>query len=549
MRHRPPRRPLLRADRDQPAASSRPRGSTATGSSSPGTPSSTRRSRMLPGRRRARPRLLDRYGLERRRLRARRPSTGPRTSTTPTVLRVDPRRARHLPAAGAAPAPSPHRDPARDAGLLGTTRPGPGRRADRVPRLPRPRGRVRVPRLRLGRRPGGGEHREAAGARRPRAPPSGPRCSAPSPSSSRPARAIGERGREWMATCVPAPRAAGRVPTPYGDGHAGERTAAAIADPGGCSESESRTVARRPSAIDATTGATPVPIAWIRSPRSVPDSRLPTRRLDRRRAAPDRRPTGTRSLALEAARVLHLRHPRRRARRRRRGLRVPHVARQLPHRALRPLRASCTSTPARCASELATHLSGPLPRVRLHRGAVRVRLPGPPPARGAAACSPAAGDAARRRRDPRRRVRRRLPPRPAARVRSAGLAARGRGPRRAGRRRGRGPRPRSCTAARSRSSTSCPSRYDFALLIQTIEHVGDPAAVLRAIRRVLRPGRAAPRRHRQHRLARLLDRQAPPLGRLPLPPPLVPVRRARRCACSPRAPASRSTSSTRWSAR
>ena len=31
-------------------------------------------------------------------------------------------------------------------------------------------------------------------------------------------------------------------------------------------------------------------------------------------------------------------------------------------------------------------------------------------------------------------------------------------------------------------------RYDFAILIQTIEHVGDPAAVLRAIRRVLRPG-------------------------------------------------------------
>lgn len=33
-----------------------------------------------------------------------------------------------------------------------------------------------------------------------------------------------------------------------------------------------------------------------------------------------------------------------------------------------------------------------------------------------------------------------------------------------------------------------PERYDFAILIQTIEHVGDPAAVLRAIRRVLRPG-------------------------------------------------------------
>lgn len=33
-----------------------------------------------------------------------------------------------------------------------------------------------------------------------------------------------------------------------------------------------------------------------------------------------------------------------------------------------------------------------------------------------------------------------------------------------------------------------PDHYDLALLIQTIEHVGDPAAVLRAIRRVLRPG-------------------------------------------------------------
>lgn len=30
--------------------------------------------------------------------------------------------------------------------------------------------------------------------------------------------------------------------------------------------------------------------------------------------------------------------------------------------------------------------------------------------------------------------------------------------------------------------------YDFAILVQTVEHVGDPAAVLRAIRRVLRPG-------------------------------------------------------------
>lgn len=33
-----------------------------------------------------------------------------------------------------------------------------------------------------------------------------------------------------------------------------------------------------------------------------------------------------------------------------------------------------------------------------------------------------------------------------------------------------------------------PDRYDFAILIQTVEHVADPAAVLRAIRRVLAPG-------------------------------------------------------------
>jgi SAM-dependent methyltransferase len=33
-----------------------------------------------------------------------------------------------------------------------------------------------------------------------------------------------------------------------------------------------------------------------------------------------------------------------------------------------------------------------------------------------------------------------------------------------------------------------PDRYDFAILVQTVEHVADPAALLRAIRRVLRPG-------------------------------------------------------------
>jgi SAM-dependent methyltransferase len=33
-----------------------------------------------------------------------------------------------------------------------------------------------------------------------------------------------------------------------------------------------------------------------------------------------------------------------------------------------------------------------------------------------------------------------------------------------------------------------PDHYDFAILVQTIEHVGDPASLLRAVRRVLRPG-------------------------------------------------------------
>ena len=37
-------------------------------------------------------------------------------------------------------------------------------------------------------------------------------------------------------------------------------------------------------------------------------------------------------------------------------------------------------------------------------------------------------------------------------------------------------------------STSRAEHYDFAILIQTVEHVADPASLLRAIRRVLRPG-------------------------------------------------------------
>ena len=133
-------------------------------------------------------------------------------------------------------------------------------------------------------------------------------------------------------------------------------------------------------------------------------------------------------------------------------------------------------------AELDHDLSRPLPRVRVHRGAASGSCTGSAAGSRRAGCSRVCDRLPADARDPRRRVRRRLPPRPAPRVRRARLAARGRRPRPACGGRGRGDAGSPCTGARSRTSTSPPSSYDFAILIQTIEHVGDPAAVLRAIR-------------------------------------------------------------------
>ena len=69
-------------------------------------------------------------------------------------------------------------------------------------------------------------------------------------------------------------------------------------------------------------------------------------------------------------------------------------------------------------------------------------------------------------------------------------------------------------------------RYDFAILVQTIEHVADPAALLRAIRRVLRPGGRMLVVTDNTGSLDFADREAPALGRLPLPAALVPLRRA-----------------------
>ena len=244
------------------------------------------------------------------------------------------------------------------------------------------------------------------------------------------------------------------------------------------------------------------------------------------RRAPSRPDAGNAAARARGRALLHLRHPRRRARRRRRGLRVPDVAGQLPHRALRPLRrrlprpapgarrarrASTRTTTTR--STFTEDSFGFVYRVRRRLEARRLLA--------AAGALPA--DAA----DPRRRVRRRLPPRPAARLRRPGLAARGRRPRPAA--------PSDAAAARG-----------LAVHRGSIEELDLEPEPLRL--RAPDPDDRARRRSGRGARARSVgccgpggrvlvvtdntgsldfrDRQAPPLGRLPLPPPLVPVRRA-----------------------
>ena len=102
-----------------------------------------------------------------------------------------------------------------------------------------------------------------------------------------------------------------------------------------------------------------------------------------------------------------------------------------------------------------------------------------------------------------------------------------------------------CTAAGRGARPRPRRRYDGALLIQTIEHLPDPAAVLARGAAAPQARRAGARRHRQHRLARLPHRPPPALGRLPLPAPLVPVRRAVAAPARGDRRASRSRSSAR----
>ena len=154
--------------------------------------------------------------------------------------------------------------------------------------------------------------------------------------------------------------------------------------------------------------------------------------------------------------LLHLRQPRGGAGRRRRGLRVPDVAGQLPHRALRPSAESSTWTRARPAPSS--------PR-SIRTATTRSRSPRPTSgsSTGCAAGSKRAGCWRRRDRcrrdatDPRRRMRRRLPSRPPPRVRpervgSSKAWTSTRGPRTLPR---HGASP--CTGARSRSWTSRPT--------------------------------------------------------------------------------------------
>ncbi len=433
-------------------------------------------------------------------------------------LRGDPRRARGRSRCRSccrstpAPRAAPLRAPA-------SARWGPIRVVEprRLPRVPRARRRVRVPGLGLGRRAGGGERREAARARRARASTERPEVLGTFAElvTDRPGDRRA-RGRDVDGRPRRDPRPPRRPRRPRtATVTRGVRTAAAIADARGL------TGAARPVAVRLSRGR-----RYHLGPSQRSGPTPPPAPATRRRATGPIDPIRElRSARARSRTVLHLRDARRGARRRRRGLRVPHVTRQLPDRALRPLRCrvprpapdalrSCTastrttttrSTSARRASGSST---------RCAAGSRRVGCSRPRPA------------APRRRRDPRRRLRRRLPPRPAAGVRPARLAARGRRPGRARRRRGRGPRACSCTAGRSRSSTSSPTATTSRSSSRPSSTSSDPGRGAACDP----PGAAARRtpaaRHRQHRLARLLDREAPPLGRLSLPPALVPVRRA-----------------------
>ena len=199
-------------------------------------------------------------------------------------------------------------------------------------------------------------------------------------------------------------------------------------------------------------------------------------------------------------------------------------------------------------AEMRDDLPRPLPRVHVHRGQLRVRLPGPPPARGP---------------PPPRRVRHaaRRTPRSSTSAAATGStstccasSANRAGSSKAWTSTAAPPTPPkraacSSTAARSRSSTSTRTATTSRSSSRRSSTSADPAAVLRAIRRVLRPGgrllivtdntgsldfSIAKRRHwggyHFPRHWYLFDAAV-----------AAEARRAR--------PGSRSTSSTRWSAR
>ena len=90
--------------------------------------------------------------------------------------------------------------------------------------------------------------------------------------------------------------------------------------------------------------------------------------------------------------------------------------------------------------------------------------------------------------DPRCRMRRRFPSPAPARLRPARMDARRRRRQRPRRRRRPAARASPSITAPSSGSSCPPASYDLVLLIATIEHVDDPAGVLRAVRRLLKPG-------------------------------------------------------------